>query len=45
MSFVNVYFTEFEQVNVYLQIFDFWSLKLFNHFTLIYHNYVMGDGN
>ena len=45
MSFVNVYFIELEQVNVYIQIFDVWSLKLFNYFTRIYHNYVMGDGN
>ena len=45
ISFANVYFVEFEQVNVYLRKFDVWSLKLFDHLILIYCNYVRGDGN
>ena len=43
ISFANVYFVEFEQVNVYLRKFDIWSLKLFDPFILIYCNCVRGD--
>ena len=39
MSFSNVYFVEFEQVNVYLRKIGVWSL------TLIYCNCGRGDGN
>ena len=39
------YFTEFEQVNVYLQKCNVWSLKLFDFFILIYCDCVRVDGN
>ena len=39
------YFTEFEQVNVYLQKCNVWSLKLFDFFIFIYCDCVRVDGN
>ena len=39
------YFADFEQVNVYLQKFDVWWLKLFDPFVLIYCDCVREDGN
>ena len=40
-----VYFSEFEQVNVYLRNVDVWSSKLFDSFILIYCDCVREDGN
>ena len=42
MSSANVYFVEFEQVNIYLRKFDVWSLKLFDSFILIHYDCVRG---
>ena len=42
MSSANVYFVEFEQVNIYLRKFDVWSLKLYNSFILIHYDCVRG---
>ena len=42
MSSANVYFVEFEQVNIYLRKFDVWSLKLFDSFILIYYDCIRG---
>ena len=42
MSSANVYFVEFEQVNIYLRKFDVWSLKLFDSFILIHFDCVRG---
>ena len=39
------YFTEFEQVNVYLQKRNVWSLKLFDFLIFIYCDCVKVDGN
>ena len=42
MSSANVYFVEFEQVNIYLRKFNVWSLKLFDSFILIHYDCVRG---
>ena len=42
MSSANVYFVEFELVNIYLQKFDVWLLKLFDSFVLIHYDCVRG---
>ena len=42
ISFANVYFVEFEQVNIYLRKFDIWSLKLFDSFILTRYDCVRG---
>ena len=38
MSSANVYFVEFEQVNIYLRKYDVSSLKLFDSFVLIHYD-------
>ena len=40
MSSANVYFVEFEQVNIYFRKFDTWSLKLFDSFIFIHYDCV-----
>ena len=42
MSSANVYFVEFEQVNIYLRKFDVWSLKLFDSFIFIHYDFARG---
>ena len=42
MSSANVYFVEFEQVNIYLRKFDVWSLNLFDSFILIHYDCIRG---
>ena len=42
MTSANVYFVEFEQVNIYLRKFDVWSLKLFDSFVLIHYDCIRG---
>ena len=42
MCSANVYFVEFEQVNIYLRKFDVWSLKLYDSFILIHYDCVRG---
>ena len=42
MFSANVYFVEFEQVNIYLRKFDVWSLKLFDSFILIHYDCIRG---
>ena len=44
ISFANVYFVKFEQVNIYLHKSEVLSSKLFDSFILIYGGKMMGYG-